>query len=242
MDDQPHAPVSRAAGEGVDLESGEMRTEVVNIVERYVTGWGGEYADNPYEAAPLLAGEILSLFRPQPTAGEGEREAAGCAEPEVGRAVYERIETLLTTDPQGWERSYLCHLVKSVEETGGYSGPQSIGGMREAVACIIKERVSGPHFTDPTLHEAMDRDRLTAADAIISLLSPAAPDAGGGDKLRIAALEKQVEEARSLIRVATDAAEDEGDRLYFGSSNHADWLRDWAEKIERSALQPGGER
>lgn len=61
----------------------------------------------------------MAALRAQPPA----REEVGCAEPEVGRAVYERIERLLTDDPQGWERRYLSHLVESVEEVGSYDGP-----------------------------------------------------------------------------------------------------------------------
>jgi hypothetical protein len=77
-----------------------------------------------YEEA---ADAILSALRPQPTApvGEGE-EPAGCAEPEVGRAVYERIEKLIDAKPgtpEGDELSFLAFLVESVEEVGGYDGP-----------------------------------------------------------------------------------------------------------------------
>lgn len=53
-------------------------------------------------------------------AGVGE---AGPAEREVGRAVYERIEKLIDTDPRGAELDYLSHLAESVEEVGGYDGP-----------------------------------------------------------------------------------------------------------------------
>ena len=63
----------------------------------------------------------MAVLRAQPQA----REEAGPAEPEVGRAIYERIEKLLTDNPQGWERAYLSHLVASVEEVGGYDGPQA---------------------------------------------------------------------------------------------------------------------
>lgn len=62
---------------------------------------------------------IQALSKPQ------AREVAGPAEPEVGRAIYERIEKLLTDDPNGLERQYLSHLVESVEEVGGYDGPQA---------------------------------------------------------------------------------------------------------------------
>lgn len=51
----------------------------------------------------------------------------GAAENEVGRAVYERIEALMgavTGTPEAAELAYLSHLAESVEEVGGYDGPQ----------------------------------------------------------------------------------------------------------------------
>tara|TARA_R110000868_G_scaffold20938_2_gene87741 strand:- start:1426 stop:1935 length:510 start_codon:yes stop_codon:yes gene_type:complete len=41
-----------------------------------------------------------------------------------------------------------------------------------------------------------------------------------------------LEDARSMMRIVSDGFEDEGDRTYLGSTNHADWLRAKAEKIE----------
>ena len=41
-----------------------------------------------------------------------------------------------------------------------------------------------------------------------------------------------MEDARSKIREISDHTEDEGDRAYFGSTNHADWLQDLAEEME----------
>lgn len=41
-----------------------------------------------------------------------------------------------------------------------------------------------------------------------------------------------METARSQIRQISDHTEDEGDRAYFGSTNHADWLQDLAEDME----------
>lgn len=58
----------------------------------------------------------------------GAGEVAGCAEPQVGRAVYERIENLVELNPnpdtsECVELDYLSHLAESVEEIGGYDGP-----------------------------------------------------------------------------------------------------------------------
>lgn len=41
-----------------------------------------------------------------------------------------------------------------------------------------------------------------------------------------------MEKARSQIRQISDHTEDEGDRAFFGSTNHADWLQDLAEDME----------
>lgn len=57
------------------------------------------------------------------------------------------------------------------------------------------------------------------------------------EKKELAAM---VESARSMMRIVSDGAEDEGDRVYFGSSNHADWLRSEAEKIEACLAPSGG--
>lgn len=58
-----------------------------------------------------------------PAAPQAAGVAEWTAEQEVGRAVYERIEKLMDTDPRGIELDYLSHLVESVEEVGGYDGP-----------------------------------------------------------------------------------------------------------------------
>lgn len=49
-----------------------------------------------------------------------------------------------------------------------------------------------------------------------------------GDKAVLAMLES----ARSMMRIVSDGFADEGDRVYLGSTNHADWLRDEAERVE----------
>ena len=79
----------------------------------------------------------------------------------------------MKTDPTGWERAYLCHLVESVEEVGGYDGPR-LGGFpyRKAVAAFLKLRDEsvGPG-------EADDEERLESADIILSLTTPARAEA-----------------------------------------------------------------
>lgn len=138
----------------------------------------GEFWQHSFDNREARATDIIA-FRLAPTApveaSGSEREAAGCAEPQVGCAVYERIEKLLKTNPQGWERNYLCHLVESVEELGGYDGPRlDRRDDRQAVADFLKLRDEnvGPG-------EADDAERLESADAILALLS-ARPLALGG--------------------------------------------------------------
>lgn len=123
----------------------------------------------------------IKSFRLAPAApveaSGSEGEAGGCAEPQVGRAVYERIEKLLKTDPTGWERSYLCHLVGSVEEVGGYDGPRLDDfPYRKTVAAFLKLRDEsvGPG-------EADDEERMESADIILSLTTPARAEAQDED-------------------------------------------------------------
>ena len=54
--------------------------------------------------------------------GEPDSDAVGCAEHEVGRYVYTRIEALMGAapgSPEGAELSYLADIVGHVEECGG---------------------------------------------------------------------------------------------------------------------------
>lgn len=53
---------------------------------------------------------------------------------------------------------------------------------REVVAQIIKDKVSGPHFTDPSHFVEMEQDRFAAADAILAAL------ASSGDHAELARL------------------------------------------------------
>lgn len=54
---------------------------------------------------------------------------------------------------------------------------------REKVEKIIKEKVSGPHLTDPSHFVAMEQDRFSAADAILTALA-----SGSGDHAELARL------------------------------------------------------
>lgn len=65
--------------------------------------------------------------------------------------------------------------------------------------------------TDPTAH----------VDAQPLYTHPAAPSA----------MRAALESARSMISIVARGAEDEGDRAYFGSSNHVDWLLEEEKRI-----------
>lgn len=81
------------------------------------------------QAEHVLASLDALSARPLASGGQhSSGEAAGCAESEVGRAVYERIEKLIYAKPgtpEGDELSFLAFLVESVEEVGGYDGPSA---------------------------------------------------------------------------------------------------------------------
>ncbi len=103
--------VPAEAGAAIEARFPELNDDLIRMASTGSTGslteWGA------------FVERLKSALRAQPPV----REEAGCAEPEVGRAVYERIEKLMTDDPQGWERRYLSRLVESVEEVGSYEGP-----------------------------------------------------------------------------------------------------------------------
>lgn len=75
--------------------------------------------------AGIAAAPQQSALPPRQEAPEGVGDEAGPAERDIGRAVYERIEKLIKTDPHGAELDYLSYLAESVEEVGGYDGPLS---------------------------------------------------------------------------------------------------------------------
>lgn len=78
-------------------------------------------------------------------------EPVWAAELEVGRAVYKRIEKLIgtTTGRGDQELRYLSHLVDSVEEVGGYDGPQDVkpeapnGEQEPYITGVILEGMQG---------------------------------------------------------------------------------------------------
>lgn len=116
-------------------------------------------------------------------------EPVGCAEVEVGRAVYGRIEALMVRKPvpqssDAAELDYLSHLAESVEEVGGYDGPLRPLARtpmdREAVAAFLKERDQSVEA-----YEASDEERLESAEAILGLVSAhPAHEAGEVERLR----------------------------------------------------------
>lgn len=70
----------------------------------------------------------LAALSPSREGVEPEAGAVGAAEKQVGKAVYERIEALVsrnpTPDSSDWaELDYLSHLAESVEEVGEFDGP-----------------------------------------------------------------------------------------------------------------------
>ena len=95
------------------------------------------------------------MTAPGPDALEGrlppvvvDNVVVGGAEPEVGRAVYERIEALMDAKAgtsEGAELAYLADLVSSVEEYGSYSGPPpaaSNDGVLAELVGILRKRAN----------------------------------------------------------------------------------------------------
>jgi len=91
---------------------------------------------------------------------------------------------------------------------------------REKVAQIIKEKVSGPHFTDPSHFVAMEQDRFAAADAILTALASGSGDhsggvtdmIGSGDHAELARLSRKAREEMTC-EATTDALCDGVDAL-----------------------------
>lgn len=106
--------------------------------------------------------------------------------------------------------------------------------------CIIEAGCEARGYHDPAY--AADGFMVSATDAIISLLSPAAPDAGGGDDQRQEAIDDVISHASDwrTAFIAMDAAEETPED---GSGKPGYWLHQ-IKVLDRivSALQPGGER
>lgn len=104
----------------------------------------------------MLAAAPEALANRDPQAGG----AVGAAEREVGRAVYERIETIMDAEegsPEFEELFYLSHLAESVEEVGGYDGPiQRPMTLREIVEEIRAVETSASPQDDPMGGDATD--------------------------------------------------------------------------------------
>lgn len=199
-----HRPQPSGETREADLESGEMRTRVVNIVERYTTGWGGEYADNPYDAAPLLAGEILALLSARPLALGGQQGGNYVLVPfeptpemmEAGHAAYEKA---LLGDRRDVTKAFKCRWSAMLAATPARAEAQDEGaaGEREALALdnlanaaeVVRrllhktKEVQGPSFREAgiSFSTAIDHARavLRQRDALLAHPSPApAADAG----------------------------------------------------------------
>ncbi|SPU44280.1 hypothetical protein [Brevundimonas diminuta] len=164
--------VDLMSNDGTDISTGEeeMRVLADHLSEALraqpqARSWGWDYEICTGCSASLTASDIkagghvsccpdrrMVTVRDLVDAYEAQRkpqarEVSGPAEPEVGRAIYERIEKLLTDDPNGWERQYLSHLVESVEEVGGYDGPQAREEAQPvAWACLT---CNSPRAVDP---------------------------------------------------------------------------------------------
>ena len=87
------------------------------------------------------------------------------------------IEAMLCAAPKAAVRA-IAALTPPAEPVSRPAGE----GEREAVARIIDPRIVGMDFSNYTPDSWMGQ-AITKADAIISLLRPAAPDAGGGEDL-----------------------------------------------------------
>jgi len=153
---------------------------------------------------------IASALRAQPQA----REEAGPAEPEVGRAIYERIEKLMAGDPNGWERAYLSHLVASVEEVGGYDGPQA----REEAQPVAYEIVSYDIYPGSVWIPVNEADEYRAKYGCVLRPLYTTPPAPEAENLRVA-----VEALEPFAAVMADIGESEDDADCFRnpSRDHA---------------------
>lgn len=202
---------------------------------RYCEHWS-TVGNHPKRVVRLFTEDQLrSALRAQPQA----REVAGPAEPEVGRVIYERIEKLLTDDPQGWERAYLSHLVASVEEVGGYDGPQAREEAQPDLVAINRDQwvPCSPDWLDKHPHSCAEAPRVAAKEwdghshyHPANWPSPPAPEA---EKLRIALQEAaDAVDFFDRVKAATGA-----ERTAVGSDH---WKRMEAALRDLAALQQEG--
>lgn len=116
--------------------------------------------------------------------------------------------------------------------------PQPSGETRKAVAAIIKAFVSGPHFSDPALYEAMDQDRLIAADRILALLSARPLALGGqqGDSETLRVLLDNLVIAQTLSKDIRQKATDEARSCLYGRRHTPARAEDQDEGAEMTRL------
>ena len=149
------------------------------------------------------------------------------AEPQVGRAVYERIEKLIDAKPgtpEGDELSFLAFLVESVEEVGGYDGPsastpapttparaeaQDEGAAGEWPALAIAQAEYDHWIKEALKHkrpkglrsdcENRDLERARIAKRILDKIAahPSPTPAADADRVRLAV--EALEEAKNLL-------------------------------------------
>lgn len=111
-------------------------------------------SEEPSAHNGLVAGSNPAATTSPLALGGQQGEVAGCAESEVGRAVYERIEKLIGAKagtPECNELAFLAFIVESVEEVGGYDGP---------FASILAP-------TTPARAEAQDERALSILDCLL---------------------------------------------------------------------------
>ena len=84
------APSSLAGGEWLETEG--ARVGIVNIIERHISGWAGEHADSPYDAAVEIGRDIfhLAALSPEAPAREGVD-----AHQTVGPIDYDKLRSII---------------------------------------------------------------------------------------------------------------------------------------------------
>lgn len=83
------APSSLAGGEWLETEG--ARVGIVNIIERHISGWAGEHADSPYDAAVEIGRDIfhLAALSPEAPAREGGKHQT------VGPIDYDKLRSII---------------------------------------------------------------------------------------------------------------------------------------------------
>lgn len=147
--------------------------------------FAAQWEDKPHRLIYALLAHINAIQDlgssatriPAPANGQvASQRGVWCAEKEVGRAIYERIEKLMEGSgpapetPEWAELDYLSYLTESVEEVGGYDGPREKVWTSADTVAEIKALYTSP--TDQSsdvssLVEALERAvRLVERDVI----------------------------------------------------------------------------